>query len=183
MAAVTASMRERTGRDLEGWVELVRAESGIDPLDQTAVRTWLRDVHGVPQNTQWAIAFAVAEAAGWQRPDVEGYVDSQYTGRKAALRPIYDALEARLLALGGDVRREGRGTYVPFVRARQFAAVTAATATRVDVGLRYVAPPDSPRLVPAKAPGQATHKVGISDVAQVDDELVALLRAAYEQNG
>src|SRR4051794_39954117 len=154
MAAVTESMRERTGRDLDGWVALVQGESGVDPLDQTAVRAWLRDVHGVLQNTQWAIAFAVAEAAGWRRPDVDGYVASQYTGRKAALRPIYDALEAALRGLGDDVRREGRGTYVPFVRARQFAAVAAATATRVDVGLRYVSPPDSARLVPAQAPGQ-----------------------------
>src|SRR4051812_45023371 len=183
MAAVNESMCARTGRDLGAWVALVQAEGGVDPLDQKAVRVWLRDVHGVPQNTQWAIAFAVAEAAGWRPPDVEGYVDAQYTGRRAALRPVYDALEAALLALGEDVRREGRGTYVPFVRARQFAAVAATTAARVDVGLRYVSPPDSPRLVPAKAPGQATHKVGLTDPAQVDDELVGLLRAAYEQNG
>ena len=79
--------------------------------------------------------------------------------------------------------REGRGTYVPFVRRRQFAAVAATTTTRVDVGLRFVDPPDHPRLVPAKAPGSATHKVGLTDVSQVDDDLVALLRVAYDQNG
>lgn len=183
MAAVTEGMRARTGRDLGEWVHLVRTDSGVDPLDQKAVRAWLRDVHGVPQNTQWAIAFSVAESAGWQRPSVEGYVDSQYTGAREALRPVYDALESALLALGDDVVREGRGTYVPFVRRRQFAAVAATTASRVDVGLRFVDPPDHPRLVRATAPGSATHKVGLTAVEQVDDDLVALLRAAYEQNG
>jgi predicted transport protein len=182
MAAVTASMAERTGRDLDGWARLVLDESGVDPLDQVAVRRWLRDVHGVPQNTQWAIAFEVARRAGWVEPTVDEYVDSQYTGRKAALRPVYDAVEAALLGLGDDVRREGRSTYVPFVRARQFAAV-GATATRVDVGLRFVSPPASARLVAATAPGSATHKVVLTNVGQVDDELVGLLRAAYEQNG
>ncbi|MEZ0447249.1 DUF5655 domain-containing protein [Cellulomonas sp. ICMP 17802] len=182
MAAVTAGMAARTGRTLEEWTALVQTTSGVDPLDQNAVRRWLKDVHGVPQNTQWAIAFEVARQAGWVQPDVDGYVDAQYSGRKAALRPVYDALEAALLGLGDDVRREGRSTYVPFVRARQFAAVAATTATRVDVGLRLVDPPDDPRLVPATAPGSATYKVGVTDPAEVAD-LLPLLRAAYEQNG
>ena len=167
MSAVTDSMAERTGRTLEQWVELV-AGSGVDPLDQNAVRRWLREVHGVKQNSQWAIADAAARAAGWVRPTVDEYVDAQYTGPKAALRPIFDAVHAAALALGDDVVVEGRGTYEPFVRKRQFAAVAAATATRVDLGLQ---------------PGSATHRVQLTAVSDVDDEVRGLMRAAYEQNG
>lgn len=60
--AVTESMKERTGRTLEEWVALVAA-SGIDPLDQNAVRRWLKTEHGVKQNSQWAIADAAARVA------------------------------------------------------------------------------------------------------------------------
>lgn len=182
MNAVTDSMAQRTGRSLEDWVALV-ADSGVDPLDQNAVRRWLREVHGVKQNSQWAIADAAARDAGWVRPTVEEYVDAQYTGAKSALRPIFDAVREAVLAFGDDVVVEGRGTYVPFVRRRQFAAVAAATATRVDLGLRLPDPPRSPRLQPANAPGSATHRVQLSSVADVDDEVRGLLRAAYEQNG
>ena len=182
MNAVTDSMAERTGRSLEDWVALV-AGSGVDPLDQNAVRRWLREVHGVKQNSQWAIADAAARDAGWVRPTVEEYVDAQYTGAKAPLRPIFDAVREAVLAFGDDVVVEGRGTYVPFVRRRQFAAVAAATATRVDVGLRLPDPPPSPRLQPANAPGSATHRMQLSSVADVDDEVRGLLRAAYDQNG
>ncbi len=182
MSAVTDSMAERTGRTLEVWVSLVAA-SGVDPLDQNAVRRWLREVHGVKQNSQWAIADAAAQEAGWVRPSVEDYIDSQYTGGKAALRPIFDAVQEAVLALGDDIVVEGRGTYVPFVRKRQFAAVAAATATRVDLGLRLPDPPSSPRLQAATAPGSATHRVQLASVADVDDEVRNLLRAAYEQNG
>jgi predicted transport protein len=111
------------------------------------------------------------------------YVDSQYRGAKAGLRPVYDALAAAILSLGQDVTAEGRGTYVPFIRGRQFAAVAAAARDRVDLGLRLPSPPASARLVPASAPGQATHKVSLRSAADVDDELTGLLRAAYEQNG
>ena len=61
MGAVSASLAERTGRSLDEWVALVQT-SGIDPLDQNAVRRWLRAEHGVPQNSQWAIADAATSS-------------------------------------------------------------------------------------------------------------------------
>ncbi len=182
MAAVATSLKERTGRTLEEWVALVQA-SGIDPLDQNAVRRWLKTEHGVPQNSQWAIADDAARAAGWVPPTLEQYIDEQYAGAKAALRPIFDRLRQVLESFGDDVKMEGRATYIPFVRRRQFAAVAAATRNRVDVGLRYTDPPASGLLTPANAPGQATHRLSITSSTEIDDEVVRLLRTAYDQNG
>jgi hypothetical protein len=181
MSAVSGSLAARTGRSLDEWVELVQA-SGVDPLDQNAVRRWLRSEHGVPQNSQWAIADAAARAAGWVRPTVEEYVDSQYRGAKAALRPVYDAIASAALSLGDDVTVEGRGGYTPFVRGRQFAAVAAAAKDRVDLGLRFTDPPAAARLQPATGPGQATHKIALRSAPDVDDEVLHLLRVAYDQN-
>src|SRR3954452_9488058 len=177
MSDVTDSLVERTGRSVEEWIALV-GDAVVHPLDQNAARRWLKDVHGVKQNSQWAIADAAARAAGWKRPTVEQYVEGQYTGTKAGLRPVFDAVRAVAENLGDDVVLEGRGTYTPFVRKRQFAAAAAATSSRLDLGLRFVDPPASDRLRPATAPGQATHKVALTSVADVDDELRALLRAA-----
>lgn len=182
MSAITESMKTRTGRTLEEWVEVVNS-SGIDPLDQNAVRRWLKTKHGVLQNSQWAIADAAACAAGWQEPTVEEYIDQQYTGARAALRPIFDRVREIMEGFGEDVRIEGRATYTPFVRRRQFAAVAAATQSRVDVGLRYTEVPESAVLAVASAPGQATHKVSFTSVEQINEEVEHLLRAAYDQNG
>ena len=182
LTAVAASLQARTGRSLPEWVALVQA-SGVDPLDQRAVRGWLRSEHGIPQNSQWAIADAAARAAGWVRPTVAEYVDRQYTGPKAALRPIYDALAAAIGDLGEDVTVEGRSTYIPFVRRRQFAAIAPAARDRVDLGLRFTDPPPAGRAQPATSPGQATHKVSLGSVPEVDDEVLHLLKTAYEQNG
>ena len=163
LSAVAASLQARTGRSLPAWIALVQA-SGVDPLDQRAVRGWLRAEHGLPQNSQWAIADAAARAAGWVRPTVAEYVDGQYAGPKAALRPVYDALAAAITALGEDVTIEGRSTYIPFVRRRQFAAIAPATSDRVDLGLRFTDPPPTGRARPATSPGQATHKVSLGCV-------------------
>ena len=48
LSAVSASLAARTGRSLEQWLAVVRS-SGLDPLDQVAVRGWLRREHGVPE--------------------------------------------------------------------------------------------------------------------------------------
>lgn len=181
MSAVSQSLAARTGRSLEEWLSLVQA-SGLDPLDQNAVRGWLRREYGVPQNSQWAIADAAARAAGWVPPTVSEYIDRQYAGAKAALRPVYEALASAIAEIGDDVTVEGRGSYIPFVRGRQFAAIAAAARDRVDLGLRFTDPPDTARLQPASGPGQATHKLSLRNVQEIDDEVLSLLRVAYEQN-
>jgi hypothetical protein len=116
-------------------------------------------------------------------PTIEEYIEEQYSGPKAYLRPIFERIREIVEALGDDLRMEGRVTYIPFVRRRQFLAVAAATRSRVDLGLRYDAAPVSELLVPAKAPGQATHKVSLSSEVEVTVEVKELLRMAYEQNG
>jgi len=181
MSSVTDSMKERTGKTLEEWVAAVQAAK-IDSLDQKAVRNWLKS-QGVLQNSQWAIADAAARGAGWGRPSVEGYINSQYQGEKAALRPIFDALREIIEGLGEDVTAEGRGGYTPFVRKRQFIAVQASTKTRIDLGLRFRQAPDSALLSTTILPGQSTHNLGLSSVDEITDEVVELIRLAYEQNG
>ena len=185
MAAVTESMQARTGHTLDEWVALVDG-SGVDALDQRAVRAWLRDVHGVPQNSQWAIADAAATAAGWKRPDPDGYTDALYADAKAHLRPIHDAIVTLAEGLGDDAHREGRGTYIPVVRRTQFVAVAPGPRDTVRVGFRFRgAVPDDERLSPAKGFAQATHWLHLSADADEDDlrSLGPLLEAAYAQNG
>ncbi len=181
LSAVSESLSARTGRSLEQWLAVVQS-SGLDPLDQAAVRGWLKREHGVPQNSQWAIADAAARAGGWLPPTVAEYVDQQYGGAKAGLRPIYEALAAAITRLGDDVTVEGRSSYTPFVRGRQFAAIAAATRDRVDLGLRFTDPPEAARLQASNGPGQATHKLSLRATGEVDAEVLSLLRLAYEQN-
>ncbi len=185
-AALAASMRERTGRSLEEWVDLVRRE-GPDPLDQLAVRRWLKAVHGLPQNSQWAVGFAAAEAAGWVRPSADGYTDRLYAGRSPQLRALHDSVVRVALALGDDVEAQGRSTYIPIVRKTQFAAVAPGPRGALRVGFRYrTTVPDDARLQLAKDFAQATHWVHLPaeiDPQSIADTLGELLAIAYAQNG
>ena len=63
------------------------------------------------------------------------WLQSQYAGDKAALRPIYDTLIEQIQRFGDDVELAPKKAYVSLRRAKQFAIIQPSTKTRVDVGI------------------------------------------------
>ncbi|MGI6250850.1 MAG: DUF5655 domain-containing protein [Anaerolineaceae bacterium] len=180
MAAFSNSMQARTGKTIDEWVALVQ-KSGIDAIDQKAVRNWLKTEHHLAQNTQWAIADAAAQAAGWVKASVDEYIDSQYKGSKEVMRPVFDRLRAIIEKLEG-VHAEGRSGYIPFVRNRQFLAIEVPNRTKVILGLRFTSEPPSRKFESCKGPGQSTHRIFLESIEDITPEIEKLIQLAYEQN-
>lgn len=93
------------------------------------------------------------------------------------------AASMRIDAFREDVRIEGRATYTPFVRRRQFAAAAATTRGRADIGLRYTDAPPSVLPAAAHAAGRATHTLSLNSVEDTTAEVEQLLRTTYGQAG
>src|SRR5262249_52982084 len=90
-----ASLPEKTGRTLEQWLALIRKEG---PPTENERRDWLKTQYQLGTNSAWWLAER-AEGKGTEDSDPESYlraaekyVDEMYSGSKAGLRPIYDAL-------------------------------------------------------------------------------------------
>jgi hypothetical protein len=182
-AWVANLLRARTGADVETWNGRVRAQSFAD---EPSLRGWLaaQGVTGYPQD------LLVMERFGYPAfltASADELIDGQYQDRPQ-LRPILDALLTRLAGLG-EVTLQARKTYVSLVTPRRtFAAIQPTTKRRVDLGLRlHLHLPDSPlggRLESAAAmgSGQVTARIGLTSVDEVDDEVQAWLRRAYDEN-
>jgi hypothetical protein len=98
---------------------------------------------------------------------------------------VYDALAKAARAFGSDVEIMPRKSQVTFSRAKSFAVVRPATKDRVDVGLKLHGTKATARLV-ANAKAQTSdpsHTVGVHTSREVDRELTAWLRAAYDRAG
>ena len=157
----SAGLKTDLTRD-QGWSVITQA--GFRPIRQIAVdETWsaLRFRPTVPESDR---------------------VDAQYSGSKAHLKPIYDQLAAVIQALGADVTVGPRKTYVAFARKKQFCVIQPTTQTRLDVGLKLPRKETTVRLVAAGNFGSEslTHKVSITAVTDIDDELITWLREAYD---
>jgi hypothetical protein len=109
-------------------------------------------------------------------------LDAQYTGSKAALRPVYDRLVSIAVGFGPDVDVLIQRTGVAFRRRRQFAVVQAASAKRVQLGLNLGAAPDDPRVI-ATPGAMCAFRVDLPDAPSVDADVAAWLREGYELAG
>ena len=106
-------------------------------------------------------------------------VDEIYGGPKAALRPIHDKIMAEIHKLG-EFEIAPKKTYLSLRRKKQFAMVGPATNSRIEVGLNMKDVPATDRLLAEKSGGMCQYKVKIADVKELDKELLAWVRIAYQ---
>jgi len=184
LATQLANIEKRSGKSLDELTRLIAA-SGLTKHGE--IRDMLkRDLgmgHG-DANTLVHVALksdgrSAADAAGLSQDDVLAGI---YTGPKAGLRPVHDALMAKIQAFGEFEVAPKKG-YVSLRRKKQFAMIGPATNTQVEVGLNMKDVPATARLKAMPAGGMSQYKVRLADVTDVDAELVGWVRRAYDSAG
>jgi hypothetical protein len=179
MEGVVANCEKNTGRSLEQWARLAR---GAKLTDAGQARAWARD-----QGLSIVYATAVTQALFSEATsgDDEALVEGQYSGPKAALRPIYEAVVKAARKLGADVEVMPRKSQVTLSREKSFAVLRAAAKDRVEVLLKLSGTVATKRLVaiPKAMTSDPTHVVRLHALKEVDRELTGWLRAAYQRAG
>jgi hypothetical protein len=109
-------------------------------------------------------------------------LDALYTGAKAPLRPLHDAVMKAVAALGPCEQAPKKG-YVSLRRKKQFAMVGPATKDSVEIGFnaKDLAPHARLKLLPPGGMCQATTRIG--SLADVDSVLKGWLKKAYDAAG
>jgi hypothetical protein len=105
-----------------------------------------------------------------------------YSAKKADLRPIHDKLLAAI-AKFGEFEIAPKKTYVSLRRKKQFAMIGPATNTRVEVGINLKSLKANPRLIEVPPPGMCQYKVNVTALDEVDKELLAWIKSAYDAAG
>ena len=113
------------------------------------------------------------------------YVEKQYSGKKTALRPIYDELLKLGRSMGVDVKACPCLTMVPLYRNHVFAQIKPTTNTRVDFGLALTHYKGKlpKRLVDTGGlakKDRITHRIEITDARQIDADVKKWLKTAYD---
>lgn len=169
LETMLANLPEKTGKPLEDWLKLVAGE-GLEKHGQ--IVKFLKGDHGVTHGFANLIAAKALESDAPTDPVAE-----QYSGAKAGLKPIHDALVDYAKSLGGDVEIAPKKTSVSLRRKKQFALITPATKTRVDLGLALKGDEPGGRLESYNA--MCSHRVRLESVADLDDEVKGWIAEAY----
>jgi hypothetical protein len=177
---ITGQLERQTGEGVEAWNRRIKAAG---PVDEPALRAWLKAEHDLTGYPAMLLAWETFGYPDFLTASADELVDAQYADRPD-LRPIFDAVIAAVSALSG-AEIQARKTYVSLVSPRRmFGIVQASTKKRVDLGLRLDGVEPQGRLLLAKSLGsdRVTRRLALESVQDLDDEALDWIRRAYDAN-
>jgi len=179
LATQLANIEKRTGKSLDQLAAIVK-KSGLEKHGE--IVTMLKRDLGMGHGDANTLVHHVKSAGAPAAPSADAALDAIYTGPKAALRPVHDAVMATIGKFG-EFEVAPKKTYLSLRRKQQFATVGPATKTEVEIGLNSKTLKAGGKIVKLPPGGMCQFKARISSAAEVDKGLVAAIRQAYDEAG
>ena len=169
---------EKTGKDLKHWVKVLE-KSKLEK--HKAMIDYLKSEHGFTYGFANFVAMKARKADAGSN-DAGELLTNQYKG-KENLKPIYDKLHDEILKFAKDATITPKVAAVSIIGKRQFALIKPATKTRIDLGLKLPGVEITERLEKSGPFGtMCTHRVQITNIDQIDQQLLDWLKDAYEMS-
>ncbi|WP_299079945.1 DUF5655 domain-containing protein [uncultured Paraglaciecola sp.] len=171
------NLLEKTGKTLDQWKQLLSQQ----PFSKHGeYMTFLKKEHGITHGFANFITLKFREADAGSA-DADDLIVNQYTG-KENLKPIFDKLIHAISSFGTEVEIAPKKSSVSLRVKRQFALIQPSTKKRIDLGLKFNDKPHSGRLDTSGPFGSmCTHRVQITELTQIDDELLGWIKEAYTE--
>jgi hypothetical protein len=182
MATMIANIEKQTGKTLAQLGAALK-KSGLAKHGE--LRQFLMDEYGLGHGQANTVVHLALKSdggslnAGKSGDDVLAGI---YADKKAALRPIHDALLAYLGTLG-EFETAPKKDYVSYRRKKQFVMIGPKTATAVEIGFGAKALPKDARLKEMPPNSMCKYTTRIGSVAEIDAKLKGWIKAAYDEAG
>ncbi len=109
-------------------------------------------------------------------------IEKQYKG-KEHLKPLYEKLLFEVLKFGTDVEVAPKITYVSLIRKKQFAILNPSTKTRFEIGINLKGKEPKGKLQVEKPNSMCSHKINLTDINDIDKEVIEWIKTAYDNAG
>jgi hypothetical protein len=176
------NIQKKTGKSLDELAALI-SRSGLTKHGE--IRDYLKRELGLGHGDANALVHAVLQSDGQRAAEgksQEAVLDEIYSGAKAHMRPIHEKLMKEIHKFGEFEIAPKKG-YVSLRRKKQFAMLGPKTSTRFEVGLNARDFKENARLLEQPKGSMCNFIVNLTDVKEVDPELLAWIRSAYESAG
>ncbi len=173
------NLKAKTGHSLDDWKVIIAKQSLSKHGD---IVKFLKDTHSVTHGYAAEIALKVLASDADSTTDTDGLMLSQYKG-KEHLKAFYEKLIGEIKQFGGEFEIAPKKTYVSLKRKKQFAILNPASKTRFEIGFNLKGVEPTGKLEAEKPNGICSHKVNLSNIAEIDKEVIGWLKMAYERAG
>src|SRR5687768_11897252 len=173
------NIQKKTGKSLPELTAFIR-KSGLSKHGE--IRDYLKRELGLGHGDANTLVHAVLQSDGPRAAEgksTDQVLDEMYIGGKAHMRPIHEKLMQEINKLGEFEIAPKKG-YVSLRRKKQFAMLGPKTNTRFEVGINAKDFKKNARLLEQSKGSMCNYIVNVTDVKEVDPELIAWIKSAYE---
>ncbi len=174
------NIQKKTGKSIDE-IRVIIQESGLQK--HAEIRQMFTDRFGLGFGDASSLVHFAQQSDGQSAAEAaqaspQEILDGIYTGTKAGLRPLHDAVMKEISNLGEFSIAPKKG-YLSLRRMRQFVMVGPGSKNRLEIGLNMKGIPPTDRLLEQPAGGMCQYKVFLSSENEIDQEFIGYLKTAY----
>jgi hypothetical protein len=176
------NIQKKTGMSLDELSAFVK-KSGLAKHGE--MRDMLKEKLGLGHGDANTLVHVILQSDGTRAAEGKSenaVLDEIYSDAKAGFRPIHEKLMKDIQKFGEFEIVPKKG-YVSLRRKKQFAMIGPKTNTRFEVGINAKDFKKNARLLEQPKGSMCNYIVNISDAKEVDAELIAWVKSAFEGAG
>ena len=173
------NLYKNTGKTLAQWIETVKAQN---IAKHGEIIKYLKENHAFTHGFANLVAHKAKETDAGSAENQDELITRQYSG-KEHFKPVYDRLLSEIRTFGNDIEVAPKNAYVSLRRKKQFAILNPATKTRFEIGLNLKGQETTGKLEAEKPNAMCSHKLSISGLQDIDQEVIGWLKKAYDAAG
>lgn len=176
------NIQKKTGMSLAELSAFVK-KSGLSKHGE--IRSMLMEKLGLGHGDANTLTHVILKSDGTSTAkgkSEDAVLDEIYSGAKAGFRPIHEKLMKEINKFGEFEIAPKKG-YVSLRRKKQFAMIGPKTNTRFEVGINIKGLKKNARLNEQPSGSMCNYTVNLTEAKEVDSELIAWIKSAYEGAG
>lgn len=173
------NLQKNTGKSLEQWIKIVNKENFAKHGE---IIKFLKEKHALTHGFANLIAHKSKGSDAGSAENTDDLITKQYQG-KEHFKPIYDKLIKEIQSFGKDIEIAPKNSYVSLRRKKQFAILNPVTKTRYEIGISLKGQEPKGILEAEKPNAMCSHKISVTDIKDINAEVVKWIKTAYEKAG
>ena len=177
VATMIENLKEKTGHSLDEWKNVI-AKQNLSKHGE--IVKFLKENHNITHGYASEIALKVLGSDADSSTNTNDFIETQYKG-KEHLKLFYDKILAEIEQFDGDFEIAPKKTYVSLKRKKQFIILNPASKTRFEIGFNLKGIEAKGKLENEKPNGICSHKINLSEISEIDQEVIDWIKMAYDK--
>jgi predicted transport protein len=170
---------KNTGKTLEQWIDIVKKQNFEKHGE---ILKFLKEEHSFTHGFANMAAMKSRGADAGSVENKDDLIKKQYKG-KEHFKPFYNKLLSEVLKFGKDVEVAPKNSYVSLIRKKQFAILNPVTKTRFEIGINLKGQEPQGKLQAEKPNSMCSHKINLTDINDIDKEVIEWIKTSYDNAG